>query len=74
MSGDLVYSDRPDVTVSEFTQAELSKGKISYKPAFGEIGIIPHLIQVTFDVKDSSGNAETGWYDITQLVLLWLVR
>ena len=59
-TGEIIYSDTPDVTVSMFTQAEISKGRISYKPPAGEIGIVPRVITVEFDVQDSSGNVEPG--------------
>lgn len=43
-----------------FTQGEINKGKISYRPAEGEIGIIPRMISVLFDVQDKSGNIAPG--------------
>lgn len=56
----MVYTDSPDVAVRMFTQAEVSKGKISYKPIGGEIGIIPRMIRVVLDVQDSNGNVKIG--------------
>lgn len=55
-----MYTDTPDADITLFTQGEINKGKISYKPTDGEIGIIPRMIDVVFDVQDASGNITPG--------------
>lgn len=65
-----MYTDDPGTAATSFTQGEINKGKISYKPAEGEIGLVPHTITVVFDVEDTNGNSEQGNF-LLHLLSLW---
>uniref|UniRef100_A0A3B4BU34 Calx-beta domain-containing protein n=1 Tax=Pygocentrus nattereri TaxID=42514 RepID=A0A3B4BU34_PYGNA len=62
--GHFVLTDSPNTIITEFTQAQINYGKVSYKPPNQEIGLIPREIQFTFTVKDAAGNLANGHFTI----------
>ncbi|KAI4893101.1 hypothetical protein NFI96_026772 [Prochilodus magdalenae] len=56
LPGHFVLTDNPNTVVTEFTQAQISYGKVSYQPPSQEIGLIPRQVQFNFTVKDAAGN------------------
>ncbi|XP_078255243.1 FRAS1-related extracellular matrix protein 3 [Rhinoraja longicauda] len=63
-TGDLVLSEKPEVVVSQFTQAQVSHHKVSYRPPDQELGITPRVVQFTYTVHDPAGNAARGTFTI----------
>uniref|UniRef100_A0A8C6ML34 FRAS1 related extracellular matrix 2a n=1 Tax=Nothobranchius furzeri TaxID=105023 RepID=A0A8C6ML34_NOTFU len=62
--GSLVLTERPDIDVSEFTQAQINHHKISYAPPDVELGITAHVVQFLYTVEDAAGNTAEGSFTI----------
>ncbi|XP_029455546.1 FRAS1-related extracellular matrix protein 3 isoform X2 [Rhinatrema bivittatum] len=63
-TGGLVLSDRPQVPVNQFTQAQVNHHKVAYKPPEQELGIALRVLQFPFIVEDAVGNAVQGTFTI----------
>ncbi|XP_069599688.1 FRAS1-related extracellular matrix protein 3 [Ranitomeya imitator] len=64
LTGHIVFTDRPDVQVSSFTQAQTNHHKISYRPPEKELGIVAKVLQFNFTVEDASSNSVQGTFTI----------
>ncbi|XP_029458608.1 FRAS1-related extracellular matrix protein 2 [Rhinatrema bivittatum] len=62
--GLIVLTENNDVTVTEFTQAQVNHHKISYKPPDLDLGITPRIVQFQYTVEDTSGNTAEGTFTI----------
>ncbi|XP_075544224.1 FRAS1-related extracellular matrix protein 2-like isoform X1 [Dermacentor variabilis] len=59
-AGAVVRMDEPDTEVTEFTQAEVNHHKIGYQPPSAELGIVPRIISIDFEVCDNGDNVLPG--------------
>ncbi|XP_076002015.1 FRAS1-related extracellular matrix protein 2b [Genypterus blacodes] len=62
--GALVLTERPDIVVTTFTQAQINHHKIAYRPPDLELGITTHVLQFRYTVEDISGNHVEGAFTI----------
>lgn len=62
--GSLVLTEKPNVVITSFTQAQINHHKIAYKPPDLELGITTHVLQFRYTVEDVSGNSIEGVFSI----------
>ncbi|KAM7412782.1 hypothetical protein PAMA_020251 [Pampus argenteus] len=62
--GALVLTEKPNIEVTTFTQAQINHHKIAYKPPDLELGITSHVLQFRYTVEDVSGNSIDGIFTI----------
>lgn len=62
--GALVLTEKPNIEVTFFTQAQINHHKIAYKPPDLELGITPHVLQFRYTVEDVAGNNVEGVFTI----------
>uniref|UniRef100_A0A6Q2YHN7 Calx-beta domain-containing protein n=1 Tax=Esox lucius TaxID=8010 RepID=A0A6Q2YHN7_ESOLU len=67
--GQIVFTDHPGVGVTEFTQAQVNHLKVAYQPPDVDLGVTPRVVQFTFVVQDTAGNAAEGIFTINLLPL-----
>ncbi|KAK6168396.1 hypothetical protein SNE40_020939 [Patella caerulea] len=58
--GTIVMCEDTQRRVRTFTQAQVNHHKICYKPPSSELGFVPRIIQMAFDVEDINGNTIGG--------------
>ena len=55
-AGVITLCEDPDSALPTFTQAQVNHRKVCYKPPTEELGVIPRILQMVFDVEDTNRN------------------
>ncbi|XP_068172836.1 FRAS1-related extracellular matrix protein 2b [Antennarius striatus] len=62
--GALVLTEKPNIEITTFTQAQINHHKIAYKPPDLELGITTRILQFKYTVEDISANVVDGIFTI----------
>ncbi|GFR88166.1 FRAS1-related extracellular matrix protein 2-like [Elysia marginata] len=55
-SGYITLCENPENALATFTQAQVNHRKVCYRPPTEELGVIPRILQIVFDVEDTNRN------------------